>query len=77
MASSFPTALDALTNPSSSDNLNTAGVLHDVQHSDVNDAVEALEAKVGIDSSAVTTSVDYKLARSRDVNRVIARSLFR
>lgn len=59
MAITFPTTLDALTNPSSSDNLNTAGVLHDVQHSDENDAIEALEAKVGVNGSAVTTSIDY------------------
>jgi len=29
----------------------------------VNDAVEALQAKVGADSSAVTTSLDYKVAQ--------------
>jgi len=29
----------------------------------VNDAVEALQAKVGVDSSAVTTSLDYKVAQ--------------
>jgi len=60
---SFPTSLDSFTNPTSSDSLNTTGVLHDVEHSDANDAIEALEAKVGIDSSAVTTSLDYKVAR--------------
>ena len=34
---------------------------HSSQHSDVNDAVEALQAKVGVDGSAVTTSLDYKV----------------
>jgi hypothetical protein len=29
----------------------------------VNDAVEALQAKVGVDSSAVTSSLDYKVAQ--------------
>ncbi len=63
MAINFPTSLDTLTNPGSGDNLNTAGVVHDVQHADVNDIAEALEAKVGADSSAVATSHDYKIAK--------------
>jgi len=54
MSTSYPGALDAFNNPSSSDNLNTAGVLHDVQHSDANDAIEALERKLGIDPSGPT-----------------------
>jgi len=60
MATSFPTGLDALTNPTSADGLNSPD--HAGQHANVNDAVEALEAKVGVDSSAVVTSLDYKLA---------------
>jgi hypothetical protein len=61
MAINYPTSLDTLTNPTSSDNLDTSGVLHDVQHSDLNDAVEALEAKVGVTNSTVTTSHEYLL----------------
>ena len=60
MASSFPTSLDSFTDPSASDKLNSPS--HALQHSNKNDAVEKLEAKVGIDSSAVTTSHDYKLS---------------
>jgi hypothetical protein len=63
MASSFPSSLDAFTNPSSSDALDSVSVPHAGQHSDLNDAVEALEAKVGADSSAVATSLDYKVAQ--------------
>lgn len=59
MATSFPTSLDALTNPTSSDSLNTPGVLHADEHADANDAIEALEAKVGVNGSAVSTSLDY------------------
>jgi hypothetical protein len=59
MATSFPGGLDTLTNPTSGDSL--ASPSHSAQHANVNDAVEALQAKVGIDSSAVTTSIDYKL----------------
>lgn len=59
MAINFPTSLDTLTNPSASDFLNSPS--HSGQHSNANDILEALEAKVGIDSSAVTTSHDYLL----------------
>jgi hypothetical protein len=38
-------------------------VPHASQHSDLNDAVEALQAKVGADSSAVSSSHDYKIAQ--------------
>lgn len=60
MATNFPASLDSLTNPTSSDSLNSPS--HSAQHANVNDAVEALQAKVGVDSSAVTTSLDYKVA---------------
>lgn len=72
MSTSFPTSLDTLTNPSASDYLDTAGVLHDEQHANVNDAVEALQAKVGVDASAVTTSLDYKLKVANSWSGVIS-----
>jgi hypothetical protein len=61
MASTYPTSLDSLTNPTVSDYLNSTTVPHATQHSDLNDAVENLQAKVGIDSSADTGSIDYKV----------------
>jgi phage-related tail protein len=60
MATNFPTSLDALTNPLSTDKLNNPS--HSTQHANANDAIEALQAKVGVNSSAVTTSIDYKVA---------------
>jgi hypothetical protein len=66
MATSYPSSLDTFTNPQSTDLLSAAGVSHADQHANVNDAVEALEAKVGADSSAVTSSHDY-LIRVRAV----------
>jgi len=60
MATDFPTGLDALTNPTATDYLNSPS--HAGQHANANDAIEALEAKLGINSSAVTTSHDYKLS---------------
>ena len=61
MASNYPTSLDNFTNPTVSDYLNSTTVPHATQHSDLNDAVENLQAKVGIDSSADTGSIDYKV----------------
>ena len=61
MATSFPSSLDSFTNPLSSDTLSSPS--HSAQHANVNDAVEALQAKVGADSSAVTSSLDYKVAQ--------------
>ena len=63
MASNFPSSLDNFTNPTADDSLNSPTVPHADQHSDLNDAVEALQAKVGADSSAVATSHDYKIAQ--------------
>lgn len=60
MATNFPTSLDALNNPISTDSMSV--VSHANQHANANDAIEALEAKVGINGSAVTTSHDYKLS---------------
>jgi hypothetical protein len=67
MAINFPTSLDSLTNPVGGvDRQNSATVPHATQHANLNDIVEALEAKVGIDGSAVTSSLDYKLANKQD-----------
>jgi len=56
----YPSSLDALSNPTGTSQMDTTD--HALQHSNANDILEALEAKVGIDSSAVTTSHDYKLS---------------
>jgi hypothetical protein len=49
VAINFPTSLDNFTNPSSGNTLDSPS--HSLQHSDINDAVEALEAKLGIGAS--------------------------
>ncbi len=58
----FPTTLPGLTatNPTSGDTLATGP--HHTLHGDERVSIDALAAKVGIDSSAVTTSHDYKIA---------------
>ena len=64
MSINFPTSLDSLPNPTGTELLENATLAldHDQQHSNANDAIEALEAKVGVNSSAVTTTHDYKLS---------------
>jgi len=54
----YPTSLDSLVNPTTNDFLNSPN--HVQQHSDVNDIVEALEAKLGIGAS---TAASGKLLR--------------
>jgi hypothetical protein len=71
VATNFPSSLDALTNPTGSDTL--ASPDHAGQHADSNDAIEALQAKVGVDSSAVTSSLDYKVAQKIDKTLVDAK----
>lgn len=61
MATNYPTSLDALTNPTSSDSMSSPS--HSGQHADANDAIEALQSKVGVDSSAVATSLDYRVTQ--------------
>lgn len=43
MASVFPAALDAFTNPTATDALNSETVPHADQHADANDAIEAMQ----------------------------------
>ena len=56
MATNFPTNIDTFTEQTSSDLITSA------KWNNLQDSIEALEAKVGADSSAITTSHDYKLA---------------
>lgn len=76
MAITFPTTLDSLPNPTGSDLMENAtpALDHDVQHSNANDAIEALEAKVGADGSAVTTSHDYKLSEVTSTDKAVGKT---
>ena len=60
LATNFPDNLDTLTNPASTDSLSNPS--HSEQHRNANDAIEALQTKVGIDGSQDVNSLDYKLA---------------
>lgn len=59
-ATSFPTSLDNFTNPTAGNRTDSPS--HAEQHSNANDAIEAIQAKLGVNGSAVTTTHDYKLS---------------
>lgn len=57
MVSNFPENIDVITNPNSTDSLSNPS--HSEQHIIANTAIEALETKVGVDSSNDPSSLDY------------------
>ena len=57
MAINYPTSLDTFTNPTATSLLTSPS--HAQQHSDINDAVEALEAKVAIGNTVIGTYTAY------------------
>ncbi len=61
MSTTFPSTVDSFLNPTSGSLQDNADprLKHGNQHANINDAVTALENKVGVDFSNVTTSVDY------------------
>jgi hypothetical protein len=60
MATNFPTSLDALrTNQGLTDGVS---IIQAAPHNNLMDAVDALEAQVGADSSAVLTTLDYRVS---------------
>ena len=59
----FPTALDSFQNPAANTLEDATGLEHDVQHANANDAIAALQAKLGVNGSTDVNSVDYKLAQ--------------
>lgn len=60
MAINFPSSLDTFTDPTPTSDMSNPS--HAGLHQDINSAVEQLEAKVGANGSAVTTSHTYKIA---------------
>jgi hypothetical protein len=57
MATQFPEDLDDFSNPSATDELTG----HAELHSNINDAIEAIQTKVGVDGSTDANSLDYKV----------------
>jgi len=72
MATNYPTSLDSFTDIDCNTAMNESGKSGVDIISALQDALEAVEAKVGVDSSAVATSLDYilKNASSSDPGHV-------
>jgi len=61
MASSFPGGLDSFTNPTATDTLDSATVPHADQHSNANDAIEAIESTLGVNPQGGSATVVARL----------------
>lgn len=74
MSTNFPTSLQDLdaTRGTTGQPLNNPN--HITHHNTEDDTVEALQAKVGIDSSAVITSHDYKLSEVTSTDKAVGKT---
>lgn len=72
MATNFPTNLDVLFNPTGGTLLGTAvpELLHSRQHGDINDALEAVQAWIGVSGSNDPTTIEYRLHKHHDHNGI-------
>lgn len=61
MATQYPTSLDNFVNPSSTDRLDSVTVPHHRQHTDINDAVEALQTVVGLNPAGSHLTVKDRI----------------
>jgi hypothetical protein len=61
MASTYPTSLDSFTNPSASSLLTSPS--HAQQHSDINDAMEAVQTKLAIGNTVITRTFNTYTAK--------------
>lgn len=61
MATNYPGALDSFTNPTANDTLNSATVPHADQHANANDAIEAIQATLGINPQGGSATVVARL----------------
>lgn len=66
MPSNYPNALDALSNPSGADRQNV--VPHSAQHTNANDAIEALQATLGVLPQGSELTVAARMGDVTDIN---------
>ena len=59
MATNYPTSKDNLTNPAATESMEG----HAALHGHVNDAIEAIENKLGVNGSTDVNSIDYKVSQ--------------
>jgi hypothetical protein len=74
MATNFPTSLDTSVTLPAEASTTSLSVNHVTSHQNVQDAIEAIEAKLGVNSSAVTTSHDYKLSEVTGSDKAVGKT---
>lgn len=62
MATDYPSGIDNFTDPTSGDTLATSGVIHTGQHTDVNDAIYAMQTELGVLPKGAYSNVAARLA---------------
>lgn len=73
MSTSYPGAIDSYTHPQPNDP-RSGGTSLSTYHSNLQDAIVALQTKVGADSSAVTSSHDYKLSGVTGTDKAVSKT---
>lgn len=71
MATNYPASLDSFNNPTGSDKLNAVSVTHSQQHANANDAIEAIEAKLGTNATPASLPVGASLGSDQGVGFLI------
>jgi len=61
MATNYPNQLDVLINPTATDKLDSVTVPHHQQHSNLNDAVEALQTTLGLNPAGSHLTVKDRI----------------
>jgi hypothetical protein len=74
MATNYPSSLDNSTTIPVEAASTPLATNHVTAHQNIQDALEAIEAKVGVDSSAVTTSHDYKLGEVTSTDKAVGKT---
>lgn len=74
MATNFPSSLDTSTTIPAEGASTVLSTNHVTAHQNIQDAIEVIEAKIGVDSSAVTTSHDYKLSGVTGSDKAVSKT---
>lgn len=61
MATNYPNALDTLTNPTATDNLDSVTVPHHAQHANANDAIEAIQTVLGVNPAGAHLTIKDRI----------------
>jgi hypothetical protein len=68
MATNYPSSLDNLINPTATDTLNSNTVPHHLQHTNANDAIEALQTVLGVNPAGSHLTIKDRIAASEALN---------